>query len=160
MALNLAPQGGSKSSRREAAAKAVRRLPDTKSGDPVTIHLAKPALEILARRVLNADGCPWVFPGGKKNRAGHLVDPKGAWTRLLTASGLKDLRMHDLRRSLGSWQAAGGASLQVIGKSLGHKSQQSTAVYARLNLDPVRTSVNGAVEAMLAAGNKEGMSNG
>jgi integrase len=65
--------------------------------------------------------------------------------------GLGDLRIHDLRRTLGSWQAATGANSFVIGKSLGHKSQAATAIYARLNLDPVRQSVNTATEAMLMA---------
>lgn len=64
--------------------------------------------------------------------------------------GLPDIRIHDLRRSLGSWQAVTGASGFVIGKSLGHKSQQATAIYARLNLDPVRESVERATEAMFA----------
>lgn len=64
---------------------------------------------------------------------------------------LCDLHMHDLRRSLGSWQAVTGASGYIIGKSLGHKSQQATAIYARLNLDPVRASVERATEAIMAA---------
>ena len=69
---------------------------------------------------------------------------------------IRDLRLHDLRRTLGSWQAITGASLAIIGKSLNHKSLQSTAVYARLNLDPVRQSVNTATQAILeAAGAKE-----
>lgn len=42
----------------------------------------------------------------------------------------------------------------VIGKSLGHKTQQATAIYARLNLDPVRESVNRATEAMFATQTK------
>jgi integrase len=62
------------------------------------------------------------------------------------------LRIHDLRRTLGSWQAKQGASLAVIGKSLNHKSQQTTAIYARLDLDPVRASVNAATAAMMEAG--------
>ena len=40
----------------------------------------------------------------------------------------------------------------MIGKSLGHKSQQATQIYARLNLDPVRESVERATQAMMAAG--------
>ena len=48
--------------------------------------------------------------------------------------------------------AATGASLVVIGKSLGHKSTQATEVYSRLNLDPVRDSMQTATRAMLAAG--------
>lgn len=64
---------------------------------------------------------------------------------------ISDLRIHDLRRSLGSWQAKTGASLAIIGKSLSHKTAQATAIYARLDLDPVRESVERATSAMLAA---------
>ncbi|MBI2379209.1 MAG: tyrosine-type recombinase/integrase [Gammaproteobacteria bacterium] len=64
---------------------------------------------------------------------------------------LADLRIHDLRRTLGSWQAKTGASMAVIGKSLNHKSIQSTAIYSRLDVDPVRQSVNTATAAMLEA---------
>jgi len=46
--------------------------------------------------------------------------------------------------------------MAIIGKSLNHKSQQTTAIYARLDLDPVRQSVNTATAAMLdAAGIKK-----
>ncbi|MDB2415178.1 tyrosine-type recombinase/integrase [Rickettsiales bacterium] len=69
--------------------------------------------------------------------------------------GLTDVRLHDLRRTLGSWQAATGATTAIIGKSLGHKSQKATAVYERLNIDPVRTSVERATEAMFGSGNKQ-----
>ncbi len=57
---------------------------------------------------------------------------------------------------LGSWQAKTGASLTIIGKSLNHKSPQTTAIYARLDLDPVRESVEKATNAILmAAGLKQ-----
>ena len=69
---------------------------------------------------------------------------------------MTDLRIHDLRRTLGSWQAKTGASMAIIGKSLNHKTHQATAIYARLDLDPVRQSVNTATAAMMeAAGLKE-----
>ncbi len=64
---------------------------------------------------------------------------------------IPDLRIHDLRRTLGSWQAKTGASMVIIGKSLNHKSPSSTAIYARLDLDPVRESVERATAAILAA---------
>lgn len=67
------------------------------------------------------------------------------------SSGLLDLRLHDIRRTLGSYQAITGASLPIIGKTLGHKSQQSTQIYARLNLDPVRDSLEKAVSAIFSA---------
>lgn len=65
---------------------------------------------------------------------------------------MTDLRIHDLRRTLGSWQAKTGASLAIIGKSLNHKTHQATTIYARLDLDPVRQSVETATQAMLEAG--------
>ena len=60
-----------------------------------------------------------------------------------------DVRLHDLRRTLGSWQAASGTSTAIIGKSLGHKTHQATAIYARLNLDPVKQAMTVAGDNML-----------
>jgi integrase len=65
--------------------------------------------------------------------------------------GLPGLRLHDLRRSLGSWMAATGASLPIIGKSLGHKTTDATLIYARLAVDPVRDAMNRATTALLHA---------
>ncbi len=129
------------------------RIPDTKAGEPLTVHLVAEAVDILQRRMEAANGCPWVFPGGRKNQTSHVKEPKTAWARICERAGLENLRLHDLRRTLGSWQAATGASLPVIGKTLGHKQQATTQIYARLNLDPVRQSVNTAVAAMMAAAN-------
>ena len=39
----------------------------------------------------------------------------------------------------------------LIGKSLNHMDPQSTAIYARLDLDPVRESVDRAASAMFEA---------
>ena len=64
--------------------------------------------------------------------------------------GLMDLRIHDIRRTFGSYQILTGASMPIVGKSLGHKSLKSTQVYARLNLDPVRSSIEKATEAMFS----------
>jgi integrase len=95
------------------------------------------------------DPSGFVFPG--KGQTGHLAEPKKGWARVLHRAGLSDLRIHDLRRTLGSWQAKQGASLAIIGKSLNHKNQNTTAIYARLDLDPVRHSVNTATDAIMAA---------
>jgi integrase len=121
------------------------RIALTKNSDPQIVHLSPQAMAILQERKLHTLS-PWVFPGN--GAKGHLADPKKAWARILKEAVIADLRIHDLRRTLGSWQAAHGANSYIIGKSLGHRSQQSTAVYARLNLDPVRESVNKATDAM------------
>jgi integrase len=126
-------------------------IPDTKSGKPLTLPISKQALEILKRRQANSRGSPFVFPGG--SRQGHMNSPETSWKRILIRSGLTNVRMHDLRRTLGSWQAATGASLPIIGKSLGHKNQSTTSIYARLDLEPVRVAVDTAVAAMMTAAN-------
>ena len=126
------------------------RVPDSKNGEPLRIVLVPEAMEILARRRLSI-GSDWVFPSAD-SASGHVESFKHRWNALRKRAGLKNLRLHDLRRSLGSWQARTGASMIVIGKSLGHKSQQATAIYAQLDTDPVRESVGRATSAMLEAG--------
>ena len=120
-----------------------------KNGKPQTITLTPEAVEILRARKL-ANKSRFVFPSAKA-KSGHIEDPRRAWVRVLRASALTDLRLHDLRRTLGSWQARTGASMILIGKSLNHKDQASTAIYARLDLDPVRQSVDRATSAMFEA---------
>jgi integrase len=123
------------------------RIPDTKNGDPLIVQLPAVAMTVLADRRDN--GSPWVFPGSGKS--GHLESPKKGVQSLLAKAGISGLRIHDLRRTLGSWQAITGASLAIIGKSLGHKSVDATLIYARLSADPVRDSVERATSAILAA---------
>lgn len=123
------------------------RIPMTKNDLPQTVTLTPETLEILRGRQSNSS--PFVFPGDGKT--GHLVEPKGCWKRVLSRAGLDNLRIHDLRRTLGSWQTKTGASLAIIGKSLNHKSTSTTAIYARLDLDPVRESVERAGDAILTA---------
>lgn len=124
------------------------RIPDTKNGEPVIVQLPLEAVEILNARQDN--GSQWIFPGTGKT--GHLQSPINGVNVILKRAGIEGLRIHDLRRTLGSWQAITGASLAIIGKSLGHKSVAATQIYARLSADPVRESVERATAAMLAAG--------
>jgi integrase len=52
--------------------------------------------------------------------------------------GVLDARLYDLRHSFASIGAAGGLSLLVIGKLLGHSRAPTTARYAHLADDPLR----------------------
>lgn len=129
-------------------ADAIWRIPETKTGDAVTVPLVAEVLEILNRRAAAAVG-PFVFASYGKR--GHIVEPKSAWKRVVERAGLADVRLHDLRRTFGSWQAAAGVSLAIIGKGLGHKNQSTTAIYARLNVEPVRDAMTTAAAAMMKA---------
>jgi integrase len=129
-------------------------IPNPKSRIPYVVPLAPEAVKVLKRRLTRRkDGAPWVFPSFGKT--GHVVEMKRAWKLLLERAKIQDLHIHDLRRTLGSWQAALGTSLPIIGKSLGHASTAATEVYARLDLGPVRASVLSATQAMIAASKKK-----
>jgi len=117
-----------------------------------TIPLSSQAMTILTRR-REATVSPWVFPG--QSKSGRMTDPSAAWAQIVARSGLRDIRIHDIRRTLASWQAMGGSSLLVIGKMLGHSSAESTQIYARLQLGPVRDSMTAASNAIEAAGEKK-----
>ena len=127
------------------------RIEETKNGESQTVPLTLEVVGILKERKKQADSV-FIFPGVGKS--GHMVEPKSGWKRILKRAGLEDLRIHDLRRTLGSWQAASGSSLPIIGKSLNHKNASTTSIYARLDIDPVRKSVEVANEAILKAANQ------
>jgi|GEM_PF-721877 len=108
-----------------------------KNGETHNVVLGAPALEILERRKISKSG-PWVFSGRKADES--LKDPKRPWSRVLKRAKLSNLRIHDLRRTVGSYMAISGCSLPIIGKALGHRDQRSTQIYARLDLSSVRTA--------------------
>ena len=128
-------------------------IPETKNGESQRVPLILAMHDLLKDRKVECGDSQWVFPG--HGVSGHLANPDKAWKRILSRAGIEDIRgtwLHDLRRSMGSWQANTGASLSVIGKSLNHKNVNTTAIYARLALDPVRESMEKAASAMFEAG--------
>jgi hypothetical protein len=56
--------------------------------------------------------------------------PIQTWRRVRKRTGFHDLRIHDLRRTVGSWLVRDGASLHLVGAVLNHKDQKTTAGYA------------------------------
>lgn len=129
------------------------RIPESKSGYPIEVPLTDVAIKVLERRHeamedmrLNAlcgrqNVETFVFPGN--GAKGHFLRPWGAWRRILKRAGLQDadLRIHDLRRTVGSYMAMEGFSAVVIAKTLGHRSLACTHIYSRLNQDPVRAAL-------------------
>ena len=99
-------------------------IPDTKNGTSQTILLTPDELAILKERHENRKSLEWVFPGPSKKD--HLKDPKKGWARILKQAKIRDLHLHDLRRTLGSYMAMTGTSLSVIGNALNHKDVSTT----------------------------------
>ena len=122
-------------------------FPDSKNGDPQRILITQ-ALDILKdmRQYATDD---WVFSSNAGSKSGHFEDLHRPWYALLKRAGIEDMRIHDLRRTFGSYQAITGASLHIIGKALGDKTIAATQVYSRLTMDPIRDSIQRGADKML-----------
>ena len=114
------------------------RLSDTKTGAKV-VHLGDPAIDVL-RAFDRQEDNPWVIAGRKPGS--HLTDLQHPWRRIRARAGLDDVRIHDLRHSFASGGLLVGEGLPMIGKLLGHTQVQTTARYAHLANDPVKSAAN------------------
>ena len=114
------------------------RLPDTKTGAKV-VYLGDPAIAVL-EHIDRRDGNPWVIAGRKPES--HLTDLQHPWRRIRARADLDDVRIHDLRHSFASGGLLVGEGLPMIGKLLGHTQVQTTARYAHLASDPVKSAAN------------------
>jgi len=120
----------------------------TKNGNQQILPLEDQEIEILKARHANRGRGPWVFPG--QGATGHLINPNKGWDRIRKAAGMEDLRLHDLRRTFGSFMADAGVSLNVIGGALNHLSPSATKIYARLAIDTVRKGKIAGLKEMLS----------
>ena len=127
------------------------RLPDSKTGARL-VPLSPAAAEVIAE-LPRIPGNPWVIAGRKTGAP--LRNLQYPWEILRARAGLEDVRIHDLRHSFASRALALGESLSMIGELLGHRRVRTTARYAHLALDSVKTSasrVAGSIESDLLAG--------
>ena len=56
-------------------------------------------------------------------------------------TGLVDLRLHDLRRTVGSWLSQSGVDLNVVKDAMRHANLATTLIYAQLGADPAREAL-------------------
>lgn len=114
------------------------KLTDTKNGKNHYVPLSNAAIDIL-NQIPHIEGNPFVIIG--KNDGQHLVNIDKPWQRIRKMAGLEDVRLHDLRRTVGSWLAQSGNSLHLIGNVLNHSNQSTTAIYARFGQDSTRDAL-------------------
>ena len=119
-----------------------------------TVPLAGVLVEILLKRKMQkADGELYVFPSPAKE-GNHITGNGGAgswWTRVRNRSGLTDITLHDLRRTLGSWLAIDGVDIYKISKVLAHKDVRVTQeVYAHLKAVDARVDIDRVVGQMMS----------
>jgi len=111
-------------------------LADSKTGrKPVVLNA--PALQVLSQLPRLGD---FVILGD--HPAAPRADLKRPWDLIRHNAGLGDLRIHDLRHTHASIGAGAGLGLPIIGRLLGHRHQETTARYAHLADDPLRSASN------------------
>lgn len=77
-----------------------------------------------------------------------------AWCKIREQAGLEDVRLHDLRRTVGSWVAQSGSSLLVIQHVLNHSTQTAALIYARLGEDPSRKALEAHGKQIMSVAGK------
>ena len=122
-------------------------LAESKTGSKV-VPLGAPALELLAS-LPRIEGNPHVFPG--KISGGHFIGLQKVWNRMREKAELPGVRIHDLRHGFASVAVAGGDSLYLVGKVLGHQQAGTTERYAHLADDPVRAVADRAARQIANA---------
>lgn len=114
------------------------RLPQSKTGAKV-IPIGAAALQLLGS-LPRLVGNKYVLPGAR--RGGHFTGLPKVWSRVRDRAGLADVRIHDLRHSFASVGAAGGDSLLIIGRLLGHTQAATTQRYSHLSDDPLKAAAD------------------
>ena len=121
------------------------------------VPLSSAALLVL-NRMVKAKSSEFLFPGRKKEKARRTI--RRPWVQSCRMAGLateykiqgkrKELtrwrpivRIHDLRHTYASHLVSRGVSLPTVGRLLGHTQPQTTARYAHLSDESLRTATNG-----------------
>ena len=128
------------------------RLRDAKTGAR-SVALSPAARKVLAALPRKPDN-PWVIAGPGADR--HLSSLNAPWLVVRRRAGLEDVRIHDLRHSFASRAPALGESLTMIGKLLGHRQVQTTARYAHLARESVKTSAARVAQSIATDMDKPG----
>ena len=58
---------------------------------------------------------------------------------------MQDVRIHDLRRTVASYECMNGVNLSVVSKTLNHKTLSATQVYARVDTSAVAQALQSTV---------------
>ncbi len=131
----------------------VLRLPHTKSGEEQSASLSAPALAIM-QATPAMEGNPYLLPGALKGR--HLVNIDRPWRRIRKRAGIEDVRLHDLRRTVGSWMTQDHVDLNTIKDALRHADIATTITYARLGEDAARKPMEDHGRRILEAAGRRG----
>ncbi|MBS3979822.1 MAG: site-specific integrase [Rhodobacteraceae bacterium] len=100
---------------------------------------------VRQRQLMVPRGTPWLFPSDTPGQP--VQEVRRFWAQIQKECGLQEVHIHDLRHTFASLLVSGGASLEMIGKLLGHSQMQTTLRYAHLMDSPLRAGVDAVASA-------------
>jgi len=110
------------------------------------------AVMAFLARLPRVSGSPWVFP--RIGDSARHISPEvmqNAWQRIRHHAGIKDVNMHDLRHTVGTWASKAGANAFAIRDVLRHQNVSMTGRYVNADADPLRELHNTVGNAITAA---------
>jgi len=126
-------------------------LRETKAGRPQVVVMNAPSRQIL-KQLHKVKGSEWVLPAATgASRPLSKTAIENAWQRIRIAAKLADVRLHDLRHTVGSHAGQSGANAFLVRDLLRHKDLSMTGRYVNRADDPVRT-LSEMVGERIAAG--------
>ncbi len=123
-------------------------LPDSKTG-PRQHGVGAHSLALLAS-LPRTEGSPWVFCGTDPSAALRKERLEKAWQKIRAAAGIEDIRLHDLRHTVGTYAGQTGANSFLVRDKLGHKTTALTDRYVNRDASPLR-KLSDQVEDRIAA---------
>ena len=109
------------------------RLEDSKTG-PRTLWLGPEAANLLAA-LPRTKGTDQVFPETLTSARLYAF-----WVGVRDKAGLPGLRIHDCRHTWASQGVMNGVGLTTVGRLLGHRQRETTAIYAHLDDGALRVA--------------------
>ena len=120
------------------------RIEDSKTG-PRTIWLGPEAARLLSE-LPRAQGEERVFPEGLTSTRLYTF-----WVGVRDEAGLPGLRIHDCRHTWASQGVMNGVGLTTVGRLLGHRQRETTAIYAHLDDGALRDAAAQAAAVIARA---------
>jgi integrase len=126
-------------------------LLETKSGRPQVVVMNAPARRVL-QQLRTVKASDWILPSSSDaKRPFSKTALEAAWERIRSAAHLEDVRLHDLRHTVGTYAGQSGANAFLVRDLLRHKNLAMTGCYINRSDDPVRTLSDQVGERISAA---------
>ncbi|WP_420587973.1 tyrosine-type recombinase/integrase [Marivita sp.] len=100
---------------------------------------------VRQRKLVVPKGSPWLFPGDTPGQP--VQEIRRFWRNMQREAEIPDVRIHDLRHTFASLLVSGGASLEMVGRLLGHSQMSTTQRYAHFTDSPLRAGVDAVAQA-------------